>query len=245
MIGHIKSITIADGTNTDIGRPSDWNSAHNQFFTLTGNTAGVSAVSGTNIVLAGGSNITLSASQGTDPIATLSFIAPTQSAFVFSNSNGVSFGTNGSTVTATVQTNYLTTAMASNRGSDFVQATAAFAGTNASGTIASNGVSVSVAAQSVQPVAASAANGSYAFSTLSFSNANGVSFGTSAGSAITASHNAITTARASTDAIGLNSGLTANGVSMTANSSGLSLNFPAFLTRQHSPITATATRRSP
>lgn len=40
----------------------------------------------------------------------------------------------------------------------------------------------------------------------------------------------LTTARASNDAIGLNSGLTANGVSMTANSSGLSLNFPAFLT---------------
>lgn len=33
---------------------------------------------------------------------------------VFSNSNGVSFGLNGSTITATVQTNYLTTAMLSN-----------------------------------------------------------------------------------------------------------------------------------
>lgn len=63
----------------------------------------------------------------------------------FSNSNGVSFGLNTNGVmTATVQTNYLTTAMASNRGSDFVQATAAFAGTSASGTIASNGISVSV-----------------------------------------------------------------------------------------------------
>lgn len=39
---------------------------------------------------------------------------------------------------------WLTTAMASNRGSDFVQATAAFAGTSASGTIASNGISVSI-----------------------------------------------------------------------------------------------------
>lgn len=69
---------------------------------------------------------------------------------VFSNSNGVSFGLNGSTMTATVATNYqsagayLTTAMASNRGSDFVNATAAFAGTSASGTIASNGISVSI-----------------------------------------------------------------------------------------------------
>lgn len=40
----------------------------------------------------------------------------------------------------------------------------------------------------------------------------------------------LTTARASNDAIGLNTALTANGVSWTVNSSGLSLNVPAFLT---------------
>lgn len=117
---------------------------------------------------------------------------------IFSNSNGVTFGLVGSTVTATVRTDYLTTAMASNRGSDFVQATAAFAGTSASGTIASNGISVSIgpyittAALSNHSHGASGANGSFAFQTLSFSNANGVSFGTSAGDAITASHNALT-----------------------------------------------------
>lgn len=67
----------------------------------------------------------------------------------FSNSNGLSFGleaggalTGSYTVPQTTQ--FLTTAMASNRGSDFVQATAAFAGTNASGTIASNAISVLV-----------------------------------------------------------------------------------------------------
>ena len=208
-------------------------------------------------------------------------VAP-QTAFVFSNANGVTFGTNASTVTASVQTNYITTAMASNRGSDFVQANAAFAGTNATGTIASNGISVSVNPQTVQPVAASASNGSFNFSTLkfveglgvtwatqvngiqasvktdyqssnanyltsqsnqalsgsngsfafqtaTFGNLNGLSFYTSNGSFV-GSHNGLTTARASNDAIGLNTALTANGVSMTANSSGLSLNFPAFLT---------------
>lgn len=70
--------------------------------------------------------------------------------------------------------------------------------------------------------AASAANGSYAFQTLSFSNANGISFGTSAGSAITGSHNAITTARASNDAVGLNTAQT--NVTWTVNSAGLSFN---------------------
>jgi len=62
----------------------------------------------------------------------------------FTNSNGVSF--NSGTQGIFGSHNALTTAMASNRGSDFVQATAAFAGTNASGTIASGGISVSVAA---------------------------------------------------------------------------------------------------
>lgn len=71
--------------------------------------------------------------------------------------------------------------------SNFVHATAAFAGTSASGTIGSAGISVSI--------------GPY-----------------------------ITTARASNDAVGLNTALTANGVAWTVNSSGLSLNVPAFLT---------------
>ena len=69
--------------------------------------------------------------------------------------------------------------------------------------------------------AVSAANGSYAFQTLSMSNANGISFGTSAGSAITASHNGLTTARASNDGIGLNTAQ--SNVTWTVNSSGLSL----------------------
>jgi len=156
----------------------------------------------------------------------------------FDNSNGVSFGleTNG-VITATVATNYqsqgayLTTAMASNRGSDFVQATAAFAGTNASGTIASNGISVSVNAGG----AALKGSGTYTQNTgtIEFANSNGITFGLSNNGTMTASHNGLTTAMASnrgSDFMGTNTALTANGVSMTANSSGLSLNFPAFLT---------------
>jgi hypothetical protein len=94
-------------------------------------------------------------------------------------------------------------------------------GTNATLTVNSNGVSVSVAAQSAQPVAASAGNGSVAFSTLSFSNANGISFSTAAGPAIVASHNGLTTARASNDGIGL--ATAQSNVTWTANSAGLSL----------------------
>jgi hypothetical protein len=211
-----------------------------------------------------------------------------QTAFIFSNSNGVSFGTNGSTVTATVATNYqsqgayLTTAMASNRGSDFVQANAVFNGTNASGTIASNGISISVAAPAAGVGIVAGTRTATTANNLLFDNANGITFGLNAvgGSVMTASHNGLTTAalsnhshnlattttngsliviattnsngatfavppylttaqapgaylttaRASNDAIGLNTALTGNGVSVTANSSGLSINVPAFLT---------------
>lgn len=61
--------------------------------------------------------------------------------------NAITWGLASNITTALQSTgNYLTTAMASNAGSNFVQATAGFFGTNASGTIGSNGISVSVAA---------------------------------------------------------------------------------------------------
>lgn len=74
-------------------------------------------------------------------------------------------------------------------------------------------------AQSTQPVAASAANGSALFSTLSFSNANGITFSTGAGPAIIGS--VATTYRASNDAVGLNTAQ--SNVTWTVNSAGLSL----------------------
>ncbi len=70
----------------------------------------------------------------------------------FVNSNGVSWNldTALSQIKASVQTNYLTTAAPSNISTQFVQAGAGFAGTNAIGTIASNGISVSVAPAGVR-----------------------------------------------------------------------------------------------
>jgi hypothetical protein len=58
---HAYSQTVADGTATSVVRPSDWNSQHKQFITLSGNTSGQSTISGTNIVYQGGNNVTLSA----------------------------------------------------------------------------------------------------------------------------------------------------------------------------------------
>lgn len=169
------------------------------------------------------------------------------SALTFANSNGISFGLNGSVVTGTVKTDYLTTAMASNRGSDFVQATAAFAGTSASGTIASNGISVSIgpyittAALSNHSHGVSFTSGSVAFQTLSFTNSNGISFN-SGTQGIFASHNALTTARASTDAIGLNTAQT--NVTWTVNSSGLSFNAAGYAGTGTSATNASITLNS-
>jgi hypothetical protein len=77
-VSHVKSNTVADftgtvtvansggGTNTiaatDLIRPSDWNSAHNHFVTITGNTAGTANGSGTNLVFGGTNDITLNLS---------------------------------------------------------------------------------------------------------------------------------------------------------------------------------------
>jgi hypothetical protein len=75
-------------------------------------------------------------------------------------------------------------------------------------------------------------------STINFANSNGISFGMSGSSQITASHNGLTTAmlsNAGSNFVGTNSALTANGVSATVNSSGVSLNFPAFLTTAQAP----------
>jgi hypothetical protein len=80
-VSHVFSNTIADWTGTvTIGnstggtqtieatklvRPGDWNSAHNQFYTLSGNTNNASTASGTNVVLQGVGKVTMIGSTGT------------------------------------------------------------------------------------------------------------------------------------------------------------------------------------
>ena len=130
--------------------------------------------------------------------------------------------------TATAQTNVTWTVNSNGislNGSGYAGTATALNLTNLTGTLSANsaGISLSMSAGAggASP-AASAANGSFSFQTVSFSNLNGISFGTSAGSAITASHNALTTARASNDAVGLNTAQT--NVTWTVNSAGISFN---------------------
>jgi hypothetical protein len=150
--------------------------------------------------------------------------------------NGVSATMNSSGLSLNFPA-FLTTAASSNHS----HGNPSLALTNLAGTTASNSagltLSLSATAQSVQPVAYAAGGTTNNFSTVAFANSNGVSWSTGTqGLFATVATNYqsagayLTTARASNDALGLNSALTANGVSATMNSSGVSLNFPAFLT---------------
>lgn len=71
---HVYNQTVADGTATSVVRPSDWNSAHQISQTISGNTSGTSTVSGTNIVWAGGNNVTLAVATAAS-LATISINA--------------------------------------------------------------------------------------------------------------------------------------------------------------------------
>lgn len=148
-----------------------------------------------------------------------SYTVPTATAYSFANSNGVSFGTNGSTVTATVQTNY--------------QSSGAYLTTARA---SNDGVGLNTAQTNVTWTV----NSSGISLNAGGYNGTGFTSTTTAGTAIVATNNTvglsmgvpayITTARNSNDGVGLNTALTGNGVTWTVNSSGISLNVPAFLT---------------
>jgi len=233
---HAKTVTIPDSTNTDIVRPSDFNSAHNQYLTLSGNTAGQSTVSGTNIVFSGANNVTVSGVQGAGA-ATIGFSAAggggafsanggssTFNTLTFGDSNGVTFSNINGSLIATVKTDYLTTAMVSNAGSNFVAATAAFAGTNASGTIASSGISVSVHAPQTGISGAGAGTQTATSGTIAFANSNGISFGMSNSSQITASYTVPSTAGLISN-INVSAGTTSNNLSAVVYSNSNNVSF--------------------
>lgn len=123
---------------------------------------------------------------------------------IFSNSNGVSFGLDGSTITASFS--------GGGGAADGLNRIAA--GTQTAGTLA----------------------------TVVFSNSNGITFGMSNSSIVTASHNGITTARASNDAIGLNTAQ--SNVTWTVGSNGLSLDARGYAGTQTGATNASITANS-
>lgn len=115
---HAYSQTVADGTATSVVRPSDWNSGHNQFVTISGNTAGQSTISGTNVVYQGGNNVTLSAITAAGAATIVFSGANTAAQTVQTQASGAIAGTGfsststaGVALTAALGTNGLTMAI--------------------------------------------------------------------------------------------------------------------------------------
>lgn len=184
--------------------------------------AGVNRIHLTASGTGGGGNITVSAGANSLTSGTLNF----------SNANGVSFGLDGAgNLTASISAGGAQSAQTLG-----VYATGNTGGQSSSSTIDARSLSVSgvgivtaglsagmllvSATQSGQ--AAQGSNGSFPFQTLSFSNANGLSFGTSAGSAITASYTVPSTAGL-ISAVNVSAGSTSNNLSALtfSNSNGL------------------------
>lgn len=179
-----------------------------------GNTAGTTGLVWNQAVVVGGANITLSQSisagkatitiiggagggGGTGVAISAAGNSVSDQTVVFSNSNGLAFGMAGSTITGsyTVPTITNSSWTVSDNGTSGTVARLAFTNLNGVTLSLSTGAGGShtivgshngLTSQSNQNVTAS--NGGFAFQTLSFSNANGMSFGTSAGSAIFASY---------------------------------------------------------
>lgn len=177
---------------TDLIGASDWNSGHAQLATLAGNTAGVSSLSGTNIVIAGGNNLTVSGIQGANA-ATVSLIGATAAAapvnfsagttsgdlgsVVFSNSNNIQFGLNGSTITAIARVG-----VSAGTTSGFFSVVT-FSNSNNVSFGLSNGIVTATATNAINLSAGTTSNN---LAAAVFSNSNNVSFGLN-GSTITAS----------------------------------------------------------
>jgi fibronectin-binding autotransporter adhesin len=167
-----------------------------------GNTAGDTGVFTGRVVFVGSNNITLSGSSnagsatvsilGGAGAGSLNVSAGTTSQnltnVVFSNSNGVSFGLNGSTVTGSHNglTSQSNQALSAGNGS-FAFQTASFSNANGVSFSTSAGSAIvashnGLTSQSNQ--ALSGSNGSFTFQTATFGNANGLSFLTSNGSLV-------------------------------------------------------------
>ena len=220
-VSHIFTNAIADGTNTQIVRPSDWNSAHTVSINLSADEAIKWASAGTT-----------SMSSGT---------------LQFSNANGVSFGLDGGTITAShnALTSQSNQAASASNGS-FTFQTLGFSNANnvTFGTSAGSIVTASVAVAGAASVNFSAGTTSGNLDSVVFSNSNGISFGLN-GSTVTGSHNALTTAMASNAAtisnIRVSAGTTSNLLSALTFDNGNGITFglnASTVTASHNGLTS-------
>lgn len=219
------NITLSGSTNAGSATISIVGGAGGGGFTggvsTGGNTSGNTGTQTGQFVLAGGNNITLSVSTAAGGAQTITISG--------ANAGGAQTGISGVVVSNTTYTSG-TISFADGNGISFgsganqaVSITHGLQYTSATSAITSNALNTSVS-RVINLVAATNNTGggtASLSSNVSFSAANGLTFYTSAGNAIVGSHNGLTTARASNDAIGLNTAQ--SNVTWTVNSSGLSL----------------------
>ncbi len=192
-VSHVLSATTPDNTSYEI-RPSHWNSGHLITINAVGSeiSGAFDNAGGITFGLETNGSITAAAPPGAP--SPINFSAGTTSgnigSVVFADSNGISFGLNGSTITGTVKTAYVGLNTAK---------------TNVTWTVNSDGISLNA--------------GGYAGTSTGITGGS-VTLDTS-GIAINLPAY-LTTARRSTDAVGLNTAQT--NVTWTVNSSGISLN---------------------
>jgi hypothetical protein len=237
MVASYTVPSVPAQTNQTIGFYALGNTTQNSSTTLDARTVSFNAIGSLTIGYSNGS-VQFSAPNALTSQSNQAFSAQGgSSAFqtlVFTNSNGISFSnTNGSIwgshngITSQTNQNMSLFALGNTTQNSSTLLNASNMSFNAIGSLTigySNGsiqFSAPNALTSQSNQAFSAQGGSSAFQTLVFTNSNGISFSNTNGS-IWASHNALTTARASTDAIGLNTAQ--SNVTWTVNSSGLSLN---------------------
>ena len=169
------------------------NTSESSLFQQTSNTSAITSnalntsqsslfeqTSHTTVFLTSQSNQAFSAANGSQAFQTLRFV----------DGQGVSFSTDTNGINASVKTDYLTTAMASDAGSRFVNTSAALNLTNISATFSSNAISLSVAAPTgvtyLGGIAAS--NTTYTSGNVSLRDLNGITFQSTTGQGIQITH---------------------------------------------------------
>lgn len=234
-VNHVLTATTPDDPSYEI-RPSHWNSAHVAVMSATAGTEIYGAFSNDpayNVTFTtnGGGQVVASANVTAAPspvnITGANGSSVNAQTLAFSNSNGITLGVSTAANGATVTGSYTAPSTAGLLSAVNVSAgttsnnLSALTFSNANGVtfgLNASTVTASVASQTVQTQNMVSVLGSTG--NISFANGNGITFGGNA-STITASHNGLTTARASNDAVGLNTAQ--SNVTWTVNSSGLSL----------------------
>jgi hypothetical protein len=173
-----------------------------------GNTLGATGTTASVVVLAGSNNISLS--QATDTAGATIWVQQTGGGA----GDGVNVVSLSGNTTGTLSTQSTGTIVLAG-------------GANITLSQSSNSVSIIGGAGGGGFAAQGSGTYTQNTGTIQFANSNGITFGLSTNQ-MTASHNGLTTARASNDAIGLNTAATS--VTWTVNSSGISLNAGAYLT---------------